>query len=65
MGLITLLLPDLNVVAQPTYEIGAVAMELLMKRIANPSLPTQEVVLKPTLLSKDGNRAYYRQPVRA
>jgi DNA-binding LacI/PurR family transcriptional regulator len=65
MSLITLLLPDLNVVAQPTYEIGAVAMDLLLKRIANPSLPTQEVVLKPTLLSKDGNRAYYRQPVRA
>jgi DNA-binding LacI/PurR family transcriptional regulator len=64
MSLITLLLPDLNVVSQPTYEIGAVAMELLLKRIANPSLPTREVMLKPTLLSKDGNRAYYRQPVR-
>jgi DNA-binding LacI/PurR family transcriptional regulator len=65
MSLITLLLPDLNVVAQPTYEIGAVAMELLLKRIADPSRPTQEVMLKPALLSKDGNLAYYRQPVRA
>jgi DNA-binding LacI/PurR family transcriptional regulator len=62
--LMTLLLPDLNVVAQPTYDIGAVAMELLLKRIADPSLPTQEVMLKPTLLSKDGNLAYYRQSVR-
>src|SRR5258708_449935 len=64
MSLMTLLLPDLNVVAQPTYDIGTVATELLLKRIANPSLPTQQVVLKPTLLSKDGNLAYYRHSAR-
>jgi DNA-binding LacI/PurR family transcriptional regulator len=65
MSLMTLLLPDLNVVAQPTYEIGSVATEMLLKRIADPGLPTQQVVLKPTLLSKDGNLAYYRQSGRA
>jgi len=64
MSLMTLLLPDLNVVAQPTYEIGSVATEMLLKRIANPGSPTQQVVLKPTLLSKDGNLAYYRQAGR-
>ncbi|MCC7360681.1 MAG: LacI family DNA-binding transcriptional regulator [Anaerolineales bacterium] len=64
MSLMTLLLPDLNVVAQPTYEIGSVATQLLLNRIADPSLPTQQVVLKPTLLSKDGNLAYYRQSAR-
>jgi hypothetical protein len=40
-------------------------MELLLKRIADPGRPTQEMMLKPALLSKDGNLAYYRQPVRA
>ena len=64
MSLMTLLLPDLNVVAQPTYDIGAVATDLLLKRIANPGLPTQEVVFKASLLSKDGNLAYYRQSAR-
>lgn len=64
MSMMTLLLPDLNVVAQPTYQIGALATERLLKRIADPSLPTREVVLKASLLSKDGNLAYYRQSAR-
>ncbi|MEP7358500.1 MAG: LacI family DNA-binding transcriptional regulator, partial [Anaerolineales bacterium] len=40
VSLMTILLPDLNVVAQPAYEIGVTATELLLKRIANPERPT-------------------------
>jgi DNA-binding LacI/PurR family transcriptional regulator len=64
ISLMTLLLPDLNVVTQPTYEMGAVAAELLLNRIADPSLPTREVVLKPTFLGKYGNLAYYRETAK-
>jgi len=41
--------PALTVVAQPVYEIGKTAAELILARIANHAKPVQEVVLKPTL----------------
>src|SRR5262249_19513484 len=64
LSLMTILLPDLNVVAQPTYEIGKLATERLLQRIAEPGLPPREFVLKPSLLGKEGNLAYYRQSTR-
>ena len=57
----SLLVPNLNVVVQPTYEIGEVATKLLLKRIGDPTLPTQNVVLKATLLSQARGRAHHRE----
>jgi DNA-binding LacI/PurR family transcriptional regulator len=42
--------PPLTVVAQPTYELGRTAADLLLKRIEDGTRPPQEVVLKPTIL---------------
>ncbi len=44
-----LLRPGLTVIEQPTYELGQTAARLLLKRIANPDHPVQEVMLKPRL----------------
>jgi len=41
--------PALTVVAQPTYDLGRTAVELLLQRMERPDRPCQEVVLAPTL----------------
>lgn len=41
--------PPLTVVAQPTYAMGQQAAELLLRRIANPSLPPKEIILQSTV----------------
>ncbi len=41
--------PPLTVVAQPTYEMGQKAAELLLRRIANPDMVPTEIVLPPTV----------------
>jgi DNA-binding LacI/PurR family transcriptional regulator len=41
--------PALSVVAQPVYEMGRTAAELLLARIANKQRPVQEIVLQPTV----------------
>lgn len=41
--------PALTVVAQPVYEMGRCAAELLLARIAEPTRPIQEIVLQATL----------------
>jgi len=46
----SLIEPNLTVVAQPTYELGRTAADLLLKRIEDGTRPPQEVVLKPTIL---------------
>jgi DNA-binding LacI/PurR family transcriptional regulator len=45
--------PSLTVVAQPTYELGRTAANLLLERIEDNRRPVQQVVLKPTI--------YFRQ----
>jgi LacI family transcriptional regulator len=45
-----LLQPPLTVVAQPTYQLGARAAELLLQRVRNPDAPVQEIVLAPQLV---------------
>lgn len=45
--------PGITVISQPTYEMGRTAAELLFQRIANPTRPTREVVLKGKLLVRD------------
>lgn len=42
--------PPITVIAQPTYEIGQTAIELLLKRLQEPSRPTREVILKGQLI---------------
>lgn len=49
--------PALTVVAQPTYAMGKRAAELLLQRIADPSRPPQEVLLKPTIKVHESSRA--------
>jgi DNA-binding LacI/PurR family transcriptional regulator len=45
----TLIKPALTVVAQPTYELGQTAANLLLHRIKDRTCPRQEVVLKSQL----------------
>ena len=41
-----LLEPPLTAIVQPTYQLGAKAAELLLRRIAEPLAPITEVVLQ-------------------
>ncbi len=41
--------PPLTVVVQPTYQLGARAAELLLRRVENAEAPVQEVVLSANL----------------
>ena len=45
-----LLDPPLSVVRQPTYQLGARAAELLLRRVQEPDAPVQEVVLAASLV---------------
>jgi LacI family transcriptional regulator, fructose operon transcriptional repressor len=44
--------PGITVICQPTYEIGRTAAELLFQRMADPTRPRREVVLKDTLIRR-------------
>ena len=44
-----LVVPALTVIEQPTYEIGRTAVELLIKRITDPTRANREVILKAKL----------------
>jgi LacI family fructose operon transcriptional repressor len=43
---------DVTVIAQPTYDMGRTAAELLMQRLAEPSRPARGVVLEGVLLAR-------------
>src|SRR5437868_1518445 len=45
----SLVQPAITLIAQPTYEIGKAAAELLLQRIADPSRPARQVILKGQL----------------
>lgn len=45
--------PRLSTVAQPKYEMGVLAAEMLLRRMANPALPRQQEVLQPMLVIRD------------
>jgi LacI family transcriptional regulator len=49
----TLVSPSLSVVAQPTYEMGRQAAQLLVS--AAPGLPTRHLVLAPTLVVRESS----------
>jgi LacI family fructose operon transcriptional repressor len=42
--------PDVTVIAQPTYDIGREAAELLLQRISDPDKPARRVVLRGELM---------------
>lgn len=49
--------PALTVVAQPTYELGRTAVDLLLQRMEDPDRPYQEVVLEAALhIRESSNR---------
>jgi LacI family transcriptional regulator len=51
-----LLRPALTTVAQPTYELGRIAADLLERRIEGRDAPPERVVLEPTLQIRDSAR---------
>ncbi|MHB8595543.1 MAG: LacI family DNA-binding transcriptional regulator [Ktedonobacteraceae bacterium] len=53
----SLVQPPITLIAQPTYEIGQTATELLLKRIADPGRPTRQVILKGRLLEQGSSAA--------
>jgi DNA-binding LacI/PurR family transcriptional regulator len=50
--LLSVFCPSLKVAVQPAYEMGAIATELLLKRIAGDRGPPREVVLETRLALK-------------
>lgn len=42
--------PPLTAVAQPGYELGQQAVEMLLKRMAKPNAPYQTVIMQPRLI---------------
>ncbi len=53
-----LLAPPLTVVRQPTYRMGAQAVELLIRRIQEPTAPVQEVLLVGSLVIRGSTGPY-------
>lgn len=47
--------PRLTTVAQPKYEMGAIACELLLDRIREKGRPVQQIVLKPQLIIRESS----------
>lgn len=49
--------PPLTAVAQPGYELGRQAVELLLKRLAHPKSPYRKVILQPNLVVRQSSGA--------
>lgn len=48
--------PPLTVVTQPTYEIGQVAADLLLRRVSGEKFPPRHVVLQAKLVERESSR---------
>lgn len=49
----TMTRPSITVIQQPTYAMGQTAGEMLLRRIADPSRPTRQVVLESRLVVRN------------
>ncbi|HLJ32782.1 MAG TPA: LacI family DNA-binding transcriptional regulator [Ktedonobacteraceae bacterium] len=57
----SLVQPAITLIAQPTYEIGKTATELLLQRIADPGRPTRRVILTGQLLVRGSSTRRQRK----
>ena len=53
----SLVQPAITLIAQPTYEIGKTAAELLLQRLLDPARPTRQVILKGQLQVRGSSTA--------
>jgi LacI family fructose operon transcriptional repressor len=44
--------PGITVIAQPTYDLGQAAIELLLQRIAHPAQSVRRMVLRGELIER-------------
>ena len=51
-----LILPRLTTIAQPTYELGSLAAELLLERLQEPDRPAERRVLPVYLIERESTR---------
>jgi len=51
------LAPPLTAVAQPTYELGRTAADLLLRRIGDPYRPTEQICLEADLVVRESSGA--------
>lgn len=54
--------PRLTTMAQPSYEIGRTAIELLLRRIADPEAPVELVRIAPTFVHRDSCGSHDETP---
>ena len=54
--------PPLTTVAQPKYELGVIAAELLLARLAEPDLPPQRRLLQAQLVVRQSTAAPHVVP---
>ena len=47
---------DVTVIAQPTYDIGRTAAELMLQRMDDPERPARKVVLEGQLVIRGSSR---------
>ncbi len=57
--------PPLTTVAQPKYELGVIAAELLLARLGEPDLPPQRRLLQAQLVVRQSTATCRTAPVRA
>ena len=57
--------PPLTTVAQPKYELGVIAAELLVARLAQPDLPPQRRLLQAELVVRQSTAVFRAAPVAA
>mgnify|MGYP005851348829 CR=1 FL=1 len=52
----TLISPPLTVAAQPTYAMGLKATELILKRISDPTKPTESILFEPQIRVRESHK---------
>lgn len=57
----SLVQPAITLIAQPTYEIGQSAAELLLQRLEDPARPTRQIILRGTLLVRGSSSVRIRR----